>query len=130
VSDSNLYDLRKKVPVAVSQTAQAFAREQADKWSYGIYSSNDFTIMFEKGYLEGYLDSLKNVQEFRTEQIIDKRVLRDNADIINLLEIDFNACKRLAEFVYEKKLFKKDICEDRLNYRYIHGYEIKIYGSN
>lgn len=53
----NLHDLRRRVPSEVQLEAMEWAREQASVWPYGIYHPNDLTVMYEKGYLRGYLQA-------------------------------------------------------------------------
>lgn len=51
----NLFELRHRVRSEIATAADAYAREKAGHWSYGVYSPNDFPTMYEHGYLSGFL---------------------------------------------------------------------------
>lgn len=60
VERETLHDLREMVKSLVGGKdvlvrAEAWARHQSREWPYGTYSPNDFSTMYEAGYLRGYL---------------------------------------------------------------------------
>lgn len=55
MKELNLAALIDMVPKDVSEYAHAWARQEALTWPYGTYSPNDLVLMYEKGYLMGYV---------------------------------------------------------------------------
>lgn len=75
----NLYDLKQMCGKRVTAEAEEWAHEQKAEWPYGLYSPNDFTTMFEKGYLHGYVQGY-------TEAVRDFGIYRDGVQRIGCLE--------------------------------------------
>lgn len=51
----NLAALMDQVPMIIKGESYEWALEESKIWPHGMYSHYDFTCMYQKGYLAGYL---------------------------------------------------------------------------